>query len=148
MKIYRLNSSSIDRIIFFDELCFPSDHWNVEDWKELINDDKSYYYAVENVDEIIASIFVYNWAGEKDYLKITSLSVHPDYRGKGYGNKLLEFIKVQMNLWDIHKASGETRASNHQMQKLFEKSGFILSGKVQEYYKDPDEDAYKYVLLL
>ena len=41
---------------------------------------------------------------------------------------------------------GETRASNLPMQRLFEKMGYRLDRIEENYYQNPDESAYKYVL--
>lgn len=41
---------------------------------------------------------------------------------------------------------GETRASNLPMQRLFEKMGYRLDRVEENYYHNPEESAYKYLL--
>lgn len=41
---------------------------------------------------------------------------------------------------------GETRASNLPMQRLFEKMDYRLDRVEENYYHNPEESAYKYLL--
>lgn len=42
---------------------------------------------MENV--IKASISIYNWKGENDYIKIMDIGAYLDYRNKGYADMLM-----------------------------------------------------------
>ena len=46
----------------------------------------------------------------------------------------------------IGRFRGETRASNLPMQRLFEKMGYRLDRVEENYYHNPEESAYKYLL--
>lgn len=143
-----LNIKDITPIMEFDKLCFPTDCWKEEDWKDLLEDDRAIYYALLDQDKIVGDVFIYNWKGENDYVKIMNLAVHPDYRKQGLAHKLLNHVTDEMKKIDMGRFCGETRASNVKMQKVFEDCGYKLNKIEEDYFTDPDESAYKYVLQL
>lgn len=148
MLLKILGYKNIDEIIAFDKLCFPTDCWKEEDWEDLLKDERSVYYAFTEGDKIAADIFIYNWKGEHDYVKIMNVAVHPDFRGMGLAKKLLEHVTEEMRKQKMYRFCGETRASNKAMQRTFEKCGYTLDKIEENYYNNPEESAYKYVLKL
>lgn len=146
--IQRLNLQHLEEIASFEKMCFPIDFWPAEDLREMLKDEKAIYYAILNDDKIIASIFIYNWQGKKDYIKIMNLAVHSDYRKQGLAKKLLDYVEKEMSEVGMLRFCGETRASNIPMQKTFEKCGYKLDKIEEDYYDNPSESAFKYVLQL
>ena len=73
--------------------------------------------------------------------ELLDLAVHPRYRGQGHGAFLLTkmidhgFSKGISTIWLELRASGSTA------RKLYEKFGFVESGRRKNYYTDPREDA-------
>lgn len=148
ISIKKLNIESIGPIIDFNKFCFPTDFWKEEDWKELLEDERAIYYAVLDGDKIVGDVFIYNWKGEADYIKIMNLGIHPDYRKQGLAHKLLNMVTEEMSELEMKRFCGETRASNEAMQSVFEDCGYKLDKIEENYYNNPSESAYKYVLQL
>lgn len=142
----RLNVEHVRQIMLFDKTCFPTDFWKEEDWKELLADPRAIYYALLDGEEIVGDVFIYNWKGERDYIKIMNIAVHADYRNCGLAHKLLNYVATEMKKIGMHRFCGETRASNHAMQHVFANCGYILNMIEEDYYDNPNESAYKYVL--
>lgn len=46
IEIKRLNAEHMRQIMLFDKTCFPTDFWKEEDWKELLEDPRAFYYAL------------------------------------------------------------------------------------------------------
>ena len=136
----------MERIMTFDRLCFPTDFWRAEDWEDLLCDPRSVYYGLLDEGILVGDVFIYNWQGEKDYVKIMNLAIHPDYRGRGLAQVLLNHVTAQMGAIGMHRFCGETRASNRAMQKVFEDCGYMLHTVEENYYETPSESACKYVL--
>ena len=145
-KIFRLGKESLKEIVAFDCLCFPNDFWRQEDWENLLKDECAIYYALLDGEQIVAGLFLYNWQGKRDYVKIMSLAVHPTYRKQGLGERLLRHAEREMRQLGMTKFCGETRASNNAMQRLFTRCGYRLEWVEENYYQHPDESAYKYIL--
>lgn len=146
ISIQRLDIGQIQAIMQFDHLCFPTDFWKTEDWEELLADERTIYYALMDGEKIVGDAFIYNWMGEKDFAKLMNFAIHPDYRRQGLAKRLLEHVTAEMSALGMKRFCGETRASNRAMQRTFERCGYRLNRMEENYYENPPESAYKYVL--
>lgn len=143
-KFKVLKIENIEEIIEFENICFQNDTWKKSDWIDLLNDERAIYLAQLDDRKIISNIFLYNWEGEKDFLKIMQLSVHPDYRGEQRARKLLnEAIKIASK-YHLKRILAETRESNSKMRYVFDDMGFTAIDKADNYYQNPNEAAIKY----
>jgi len=141
-----LGAESFPEIMAFDKLCFPTDCWKEEDMKGLLEEDRAIYYALMDQGKLVGDAFIYNWKGEHDYVKLMNLAVHPDYRGQGLAHKLLNHVTEEMVKDEMYRFCGETRSTNYGMQKVFEDCGYKLNRVEENYFDNPPESAYKYVL--
>ncbi len=112
----------------------------------MLKDERAIYYALLDGEQIVAGLFLYNWQGNRDYVKIMSLAVDPNWRRQGLGERLLRYAEQEMRQFGMTKFCGETRASNDAMQRLFTRCGYRLEWVEENYYQHPDESAYKYIL--
>jgi ribosomal-protein-alanine acetyltransferase len=67
---------------------------------------------------------------------ISTIAVHPDWRGKGLGELLLLTALEKGLELGAHVVSLEVRDSNHVAQNLYRKYGFRLAGIHRGYYRD------------
>ncbi len=76
-----------------------------------------------------------------DEAHITTIAVHPDFRGKGLGE--LELATLIQTAYKINaqRVTLEVRISNYIAQSLYRKYGFREEGKRPRYYSDNQEDA-------
>ena len=148
IEIKKLGMEHFEPIVAFDKLCFPTDFWKEEDFKELLSDERTTYYAAMDGDIIAADVFIYNWQGKQDYVKIMNVAVHPDYRKRGLAKRLLNLVTEEMLQLGMKRFCGETRASNFAMQHTFESCGYKHERTVENCYENPTESAFKYVLQL
>lgn len=73
---------------------------------------------------------------------ISTLAVHPEWRGRGLGGLLLGGLLERAMAMGAQRATLEVRVSNHVAQGLYEKYGFDVVGLERRYYSDNNEDAY------
>lgn len=73
--------------------------------------------------------------------RITNIAVHPEFRGMGIGNKILEELIKLCEKRNIPSMTLEVRISNTIAQNLYKKFGFKEAGVRKKYYGDNDEDA-------
>ncbi|MFB6114223.1 MAG: GNAT family N-acetyltransferase [Halodesulfurarchaeum sp.] len=67
---------------------------------------------------------------------ILFLGIHPDYRGRGFGKRLVAKVADQSDTISCH-----ARASNENALAFYEHLGFERVRKIEDYYED-GEDAY------
>jgi [ribosomal protein S18]-alanine N-acetyltransferase len=72
---------------------------------------------------------------------ICTLAVHPECRGKGLGDLLLQYLLEQAVLREATVATLEVRVTNHVAQRLYRKYTFTEVGLRKGYYQDDHEDA-------
>ncbi|KIL35738.1 alanine acetyltransferase [Cohnella kolymensis] len=76
-----------------------------------------------------------------DEAHVTNIAIREQYRGQGYGKKLLrEMMKTALWLGAL-RMTLEVRVSNERAQSLYRKMGFYPSGIRPAYYSDNREDA-------
>ncbi len=144
--IVRLNLEDLDCFLEALKIYFPEDNIDREIWKELFEDERTFVYAVKENDKLKACIAIYNWKGENDYIKIMTIGTHPDHRNNGYAHLLMQHIIDESIKDDMHIFKAETRESNIKMQRVFEDFGYKIISKVEGYFENPVETAYKYSL--
>ncbi|BAH05732.1 ribosomal protein S18-alanine N-acetyltransferase [Clostridium kluyveri] len=138
IEISSLKLEHIDRILLIDNLCFPVP-WSRESFKKEIEGNTLARYIIAKKSE-----FIIGYAGMwliLDEGHITTVAVHPKYRGIGAGNLLLESLIEICKIESMNSMTLEVRKSNIVAQNLYKKYGFIESGIRREYYGDNKEDA-------
>lgn len=73
-----------------------------------------------------------------DEAHITTLAVHPGYRGLGIGTLLLESLIALARQRSVERITLEVRPSNAPAQYLYRKYGFKVRGVRKRYYIDED----------
>jgi ribosomal-protein-alanine N-acetyltransferase len=76
-----------------------------------------------------------------DELHINNLAVLPDFRHRGVGSELLQFVLREGAALGALRATLEVRRSNTPALMLYERFGFTVAGIRRDYYTNPQEDA-------
>lgn len=73
---------------------------------------------------------------------ISTIAVHPDFRGQGLGELLLAGMLLRAIKLEGEYSVLEVRASNATAQALYYKYGYKVTGRRRGYYRDNGEDAF------
>ncbi|WP_051350593.1 MULTISPECIES: ribosomal protein S18-alanine N-acetyltransferase [Caloramator] len=73
---------------------------------------------------------------------ITNIAVHPEFRGAGFGEKLVDVLIDEAKRRNINAMTLEVRVSNLPAINLYKKKGFTCVATRKGYYQDTGEDAY------
>ncbi len=137
-KIRSMTVDDISQVLEIESLCFTVP-WSQEAFEMEIEKNKFAHYIVAEVDGRITGYggmwFIV------DEAHVTNIAVHPQYRGKGYGNFIVDAMVKIADAKGIYQMTLEVRASNHVAQNLYGKFGFESCGVRPKYYADNNEDA-------
>ncbi len=123
--------------------------WPPSAFASELNDNKLAHYFVGRVaapDAAIArqggEIVAYGgiWVILEDS-HITTIAVHPDWRGKKYGEEVLVHLLYQAIDRGASWITLEARESNLVAQNLYRKYGFTIVSTRRAYYSDNGENA-------
>ena len=109
---------------------------------ELTGNDASHLIVAESSvggEELLAGYLGY-WQ-LVDEMHISTLAVHPEMRGRGIGERLLQAGLEQAWIQGAEMSTLEVRPSNEAAIALYRKYGFELVGRRRAYYQDNNEDA-------
>jgi ribosomal-protein-alanine N-acetyltransferase len=76
-----------------------------------------------------------------DEMHINNLAVHPEWRGRGLGRRLLAGVLAAAYDLGVRRATLEVRRSNLAAQRLYAAAGFRVVAVRADYYAQPVEDA-------
>ncbi len=110
---------------------------------ELRHNRYGRYLAVRAQDERLPPVVAYG--GVWLYLPeahISTLAVHPDFRGLHMGAWLLAALLLAGAREGAEEGTLEVRVSNRAAQRLYLSFGFRVVGRRLRYYSDNREDAY------
>jgi ribosomal-protein-alanine N-acetyltransferase len=140
--IRRMKLDDLNTVLDIDRLSFPLP-WSERTYRyELLENRSSHMYVVEVVEDQIPKIVGYvGFWFIVDEAHISTLAVHPDYRGQGIGELLLRTALNGANDLDARIVTLEVRTSNDAAIRLYEKFDFKVVGSRPRYYRDNNEDA-------
>jgi ribosomal-protein-alanine N-acetyltransferase len=160
-----MEAGDISTVAAIDRLSFPNP-WSASSYSlELGNKRQSFYYVLlkpemeegapsggewrrwlrgivgRPADSRVTGYVGFRLQSQNSEAHISTIAVHPDWRGRGLGELLLSIALEQALNLRVNVVSLEVRASNQVAQQLYRKFGFHFRGAVQAYYLD-GEDAW------
>jgi ribosomal-protein-alanine N-acetyltransferase len=106
---------------------------------ELFENERAVYLvAKDEFDRLVGYIGMWIIFDEGH---ITNLAVHPNFRRRGAGGRLLKGLIEYGRREGIKYLTLEVRRSNETAQNLYYKHGFVHMGVRRKYYLDNNEDA-------
>ena len=96
------------------------------------------YMVAQTGDTIIGGAGMRNIAGDGE---ITNVAILEEYRGRGYGKKLLTALLEEGTKMGANAFTLEVRISNTPAIRLYESLGFVSEGVRPGFYERPKEDA-------
>ena len=136
-KIYPMDVSSIKSILNISELSFPIS-WSFESLKSELDNKFAKYVVLKNGNSIVG--YGGMWV-IIDEAHVTNVAVHPEARGHGAGDIIVEALFRICRKQKVTGITLEVRSSNFIAINLYEKYGFEQEGLRRNYYEDNGEDA-------
>lgn len=135
-----MQDRDVEQIMEIEKVSFGGHHWsNQSFFSEIENNLGNYFTAIDNNSKKVIGYCGFWLICEEAH--ITTIAVHPEYRGNHIGELLLQ--KLINTGYEVNAKwfTLEVRASNVSAQNLYYKYGFQSLGVRRKYYQDNDEDA-------
>lgn len=137
-----MTNEDIRAVLRIETLSF-STSWPHNAFTSEINDNRLAHYFVGRLGESqTGPIVAYGgiWVILEDS-HITTIAVHPDWRGRRYGEAMLQYLLNEAIVRGASWITLEVRESNDVAQRLYRKYGFTIVSKRRAYYSDNNENA-------
>lgn len=125
-------------VLAVERLCFTTPWSRQAFLSELLENDRAFYVVAKVADRVVGYAGVWLIAGEGH---ITNVAVHPDYRRRGIGRRLMLTLEELVRSRGGDRLTLEVRVSNVWAQHLYRSLGFEPRGLRKGYYRDNNEDA-------
>ena len=127
------------------ESCYELDlksikHWNQNQWKNELKKNFVTAMGIFLNNSILGICVIHKIFDEAE---ITYLSVHPSYRRKGLGQKLIHNILKKCENEDIKRIFLEVSLKNEQALGFYDFFGFKTISIRKNYYKDGSDALLK-----
>lgn len=138
MQIVPLTPLLVKEVAEIEKLSF-SEPWSETAYLEACEkEDYAYLVAVEGEGKVLGMCGLIIGPYEAEVMNV---AVHPDYRGKGISNKLMEALLDLGEKRGVSEYTLEVRVTNKAAIHLYEKFGFVGEGIRPNFYNKPTEDA-------
>ena len=115
-------------LVLFDRLCFGGRAWSAQAWWEAVLDPLFTVTIFENNQCLIGVTVVRLCPPPAD---LASLAVHPEWRGRGIGSRLLEHVIAR-----ARRATGwlclEVDCDNRLAARMYQRHGFVVARRFWE----------------
>ncbi len=127
----------LDKILEIENLSFSAP-WSLNGFLQELENPVAQIWALMS-DKVLLGYLCF-WTVREE-MQLLDLAVHPAHRGRGHGSLLLTKMIDHALSKGISRIWLEVRVSGSSARKLYEKFGFVESGRRRNYYTDPSEDA-------
>jgi ribosomal-protein-alanine N-acetyltransferase len=127
----------LDKILEIENLS-SSAPWSLNGFLQELENPCARLWALMS-DNLLLGYLCF-WTVHEE-MQLLDVAVHPEYRNRGHGSFLLKKM-IDLALSNgISRIWLEVRVSGSSARRLYEKFGFVESGRRRNYYTDPSEDA-------
>ena len=127
----------LDGIAALERACF-SDPWSRTSIASELANEWSLWFVAQDGETVAGYVGSQLVPPEADMM---NLAVGAQWRRQGVAQQLLNTLFSALREREITSLALEVRESNAAAQSLYEKNGFVLAGRRQKYYVNPNEDA-------
>ena len=131
------DKNDISTLVDIEKKIF-SNPWVRSQFDEYLNAKDKSIFVARIGSEVIGYIIIEHVLDEGH---IANLAVRSEFRGKGMGRKLVNFVIIKAKSLKLKWLELEVRESNEKAKKFYSYFGFKEVRRRKEYYIKPVEDA-------
>ncbi|WP_288206502.1 ribosomal protein S18-alanine N-acetyltransferase [uncultured Parabacteroides sp.] len=146
LEIRQAVRSDLDSIQEIETICFGADSFSRKQFLYLITQAKGIFYVVTDNEKVIAYSSLISNARTHN-LRIYSIAVHPDARGRKLGQLLMEKAIGFARSYQLKKITLEVNVTNGTAIGLYLKNGFEHIRIINNYYADGSNAYYMHKII-
>ena len=135
MTLRELTKEDIQAVVSLEKTCFP-DYWAEEEWFSTLSRADFHGWVIMEGERFVGFVAVTSLFEEAELLKI---AIGQDYRGNGYGKRLLQYALERCKALGAERMFLEVRASNLAATGLYLGCGFSQTRLRKKYYADGED---------
>ena len=138
--------SDIQTMLLLEQRAPSAAHWSLKTYQEIFDPlaPTRLAFVAQNTADSLLGFVVARLSG--DECELENIVVTPRQQGRGIGHTLLRALIDATCAKKAGRLFLEVRESNVAARTLYERSGFVISGRRSSYYGGPQEDAVVYEL--
>jgi len=129
----------LDGVLFVESESFTNP-WTREMYTWELQNRSVCHIFVARTRECAVAGFCAFWL-VLDEIHINNVAILPEYRGRGFGTRLMRRVLTEGRRLGATRATLEVRASNEAARRFYEGLGFQATAVRKQYYTNPVEDA-------
>ena len=148
IRLRAMRGDDVEWVLGLDRETEGAPHWPVETYRKFLQPDEPdgalrRFALVAELDGERAGVAVGRLLldGVENACELEWIGVEGKLRRRGVGRALMEGVEGWSREHGGLKLMLEVRAGNVAAQRLYERSGWVESGRRREYYRNPVEDA-------
>ncbi len=117
------------------EQTFPGDRISRRNFRHLLSRANAEVAVAEEEGRVVGNaVALYRKGSER--ARLYSLVVAPEERGRGLGLALLQEVETRARARGCERVGLEVREDNAAAIRLYEQTGYELTGRITDYYDD------------
>ena len=137
VSIRPMRPGDVSEVVYIENRAFQVP-WSERTFNSLLRQPHAALFVAESGGRIAGYAATWFVADEAE---LGDLAVHPDFRRRGIGSRLLDRTLEEAGSRAIRVLYLEVRAGNEGARRLYERSGFEVVTVRRAYYRRPVEDA-------
>lgn len=140
LTISSMTLDDIPGVMEIENRSFPTP-WSESSFRyEILENPYASLFVVRRRNPLAIIAFACVWIVNQE-IKVNNIAVHPDWRTRGIGRRLLRFLIGFAREQGCREMTLEVRPSNEAALCLYRAAGFAIIGRRKQYYTDTHEDA-------
>ncbi|MBI3871606.1 MAG: GNAT family N-acetyltransferase [candidate division Zixibacteria bacterium] len=129
--------SDLPGLLELERRAFPKDHFTRAQLLHLLTRASGIFLvdAMFQTSTIRASAILL-FRKNSGTARLYSIGVHPDYQARGLARRLLRRCEILARLRRCRTMALEVREENRAARRLYESVGYVIRGRIPEYYSD------------
>jgi ribosomal protein S18 acetylase RimI-like enzyme len=138
-KIYEIYMDRVNNPFMTFEVMAKEDFLPI--FEEMLKDDDLYVYEINNM---VASTYRIQYKGYRmsHIAYFGGFAMHPEYRGKGLGKKIMQEIMGRLKNEGIKRLELFVVCDNERAINFYKKLGFLIEGRMKYFLKRDNSSDY------